>query len=312
MDDFKIGILEPLDFSQEAIEQLKTIGTVFKFDGKDIKTFVKDKNVIFVRLKYKIDDELVKECKHLKYICSPTTGLNHIQVSQNIKILSLRGEQEFLSSIRATPEHILGLSISLLRNYSSAFLHSDSFEWNRDLFRGYELYNNKVGIIGMGRIGRVLSKYYNALGSEVLYFDKDDTVSVSEANKCDDIGEIIDKANIVILSANYLPENRNMIDKAIIDRMKGKFFINAARGELVDEPYLIKKITEGWFKGVAIDVFADETNCEGRVKEYLERVENQNVIITPHIGGATFTSMHRTEEFIAHKLCKEMEKNIDY
>ena len=74
----KIGILEPSDFSEQAIKSINTIGRVECFDGKNLSTFVKDKTVLFVRLNIHINKALLASAKVLKYICSPTTGLNHI------------------------------------------------------------------------------------------------------------------------------------------------------------------------------------------------------------------------------------------
>ena len=125
MAAFKIGICEPDHFSEKAVTVLSSIGEVSRYGGdrdrETIKAFISDKDAIFVRLLYKIDDDLLSQADRLKYICSPTTGLNHISVSDDYRILSLKGEYGFLSTIRATPEHVFGLSLSLLRNYKEAF-----------------------------------------------------------------------------------------------------------------------------------------------------------------------------------------------
>lgn len=308
METFKIGICEPEDFSLKAIEQLQTIGIVDMFEDGDLSEFVSDKDAIFIRLKYAINDTVVRKANNLKYICSPTTGLNHIKVPYDkFRILSLKGECEFLDSIRATPEHVFALTLALLRNYSHAFLNKNNQEFNRNPFKGYELFGNAVGIIGFGRVGKILARYFKAFDANIFYYDinyKND----ENAIRCESVAELIEKSNIIILTANYTEENEKMISKNQFELMYGKYFINAARGELVDEQVLFRFIKENWFKGVAIDVISDETNESAFLHNLLELVNNQNLIVTPHIGGATYSSMERTEEFIAKKLVEEVKR----
>ncbi len=78
--------------------------------------------------------------KRLKVIVSPTTGLNHIVLEETerrgIRILSLRGESEFLSDVRATAEHTLAMIFMILRKLAGAVAHVKAGGWNRDLFKG--------------------------------------------------------------------------------------------------------------------------------------------------------------------------------
>ena len=316
MDIKKVGIIEKDNFSNDALECLKKYYDVSFYDGTDsLSFFVQDKYALFVRLAHKIDDQLIKDAVGLKYICSPTTGLNHIAISSpKIQTISLKGEYNFLSTIRATPEHIMGLTFSLLRNYKFAFRTNDNEVWNRDPYRGYEIFNNDIGIIGYGRIGKLLAGFFKAFGARV-YIYEDNIERCKEAQMdeslsiCANIEELIQKSVVIILCANYEPKNEKMLEKRHFSMMHDKYFINAARGELINENDLIQFIEEGKFRGVALDVFANETGAMNIYKRVVEISGNKNVIITPHIGGATFTSMHRTEEFIVNKLLR-IDKHI--
>lgn len=314
METFKIGILEPDNFSPKAISKIEEIGEVITYQGEgskeDIKAFITDKNALFVRLKYQIDQELIDGATGLKYICSPTTGLNHISISNpDIKIISLKGEYGFLETIRATPEHVFGLTLALLRNYASAFIKSKNQEWNRDVYRGYELYGAKIGIIGLGRIGRLLVRYFTAFDAKVGYYDIQTKYNAPEGIACYcSIEDLINNSEIVILEANYTPENEKMITADLLCMMKGKYFINAARGELVDEQALLDGIKANIFKGVAVDTFANESKEWNLESEFIKLTDGRNLILTPHIGGATFTSMMRTEDFVAEKMIKSLKR----
>lgn len=305
----QIGILEPLEFSQKAKNILIEYGSVTFFDNKNIEDFLYKKDILFIRLKYKIDRVFLDKAVNLKFICTPTTGLNHLDLeevsSRGVKIISLKGEYEFLSTIRATPEHTIGLLISLLRNYKNAFLNTKNTKWDRNLYKGFEIYEKIVGIIGMGRVGKILSKYFEAFGASVLYTD---IINIDAPNKLNTDIELIEQSDIIILTASYSKEYKKTIGKEAIGKMKNKFFINTSRGELVDEEYLLQKIGENHFRGVAIDVINNETNMLANAyKKMLPLCDQHNFILTPHIAGATYESMWRTEEFITEKLIKDLK-----
>jgi D-3-phosphoglycerate dehydrogenase len=309
----RIGILEPIDFSQKAIDKLKRIGEVRCFDGKDLGLFVHDKQVLFIRLGHYIDNNFLSRAEKLQYLCTPTTGFNHIDMDsvlkKNVAVISLKGENDFLAQIRATPEHAFGLVLALLRNYKYAFLKSDMAEWNRDAYKGEELFGNTVGIIGFGRIGHILAKYLCCFGAKVYYYDIDSSISETElAKRTNTLEELLALANIIILAASYSKDNRKLVGRYYIDLMGGKYFINISRGELVDEEYLIEKIEKNFFKGVALDVIANE-NMANNLPRIIKLAEDRHLILTPHIGGATCESMKKTEEFIADRLIEKLKKN---
>ena len=89
------------------------------------------------------------------------------------------------------------------------------------------------------------------------------------------------------------------------------YFINSARGELVDEAALLEALKKKWIAGAALDVLADEDPRGSHIRNHpLVRYArtHQNLIIVPHLGGATFESMARTEEFIAEKIARLVAK----
>ncbi|MCC6818890.1 MAG: hypothetical protein IT245_08365 [Bacteroidia bacterium] len=308
----KIGILEPSDFSDLAINQLNSFGYIALFNGKNIGGFVKDKEVLFVRLAFAIDAKLLSKAPNLKFICSPTTGLNHIDLdycnSKNISIVSLKGETKFLKTIRATPEHTLGLLLALYRNYHAAFLSSNNLTWDREPHKGYEIFNSKVGIIGFGRVGAIVAKYLNALGAHVGFYDIDSKKKSKEFKSFNSQNELIKWSDAVLLTASFDALNGAILDKKAIKLLEGKYFVNTARAELTDEDYLVKAANNGLFKGLAVDVITEEQGSKKHLSKLIEAGKTYNVIVTPHIAGATFSSMARTELFIVKKLFNLIEK----
>lgn len=308
----QIGILEKKDFSQKAIAILKKIDQVEFFDGANLEKFVQDKEIIFLRLKYFIGKKILDRAGKLKFICSPTTGLNHLDLveikKRNITVLSLGGENKFLFNIRATPEHTFGLLLSLLRNYKKAFLNRKNTAWDRDKFKGYEISGKNIGIIGFGRIGKILAKYFSVFGAKVFFYDINSKIKpYYGAAKINKLEALIKKCDVLLLCASFDKKNEKFFNKKYINLLKNKYFINTARGELVDEEYLIKKIKENHFRGVALDVISNETG-KNNLNKFIDLTENRNFILTSHISGATFESMCNTEEFLVKKLKKRLSQ----
>jgi D-3-phosphoglycerate dehydrogenase len=310
-----IGILEPLRFSSKAISVLREKGSVTFFDVNkgSLEQFTKNVHILFIRLNYFVGEDFLSNCEELKIICSPTTGLNHLDMDvitrRNIQIISLQNETLFLSNIRATSEHTFGLIIALLRGYKKSFLSNISVSWDREKHFGYEIFNNKVGVIGLGRIGKILAGYLSSFGAVVSYYDPKEILLTNgnSYTKKNCIESLIQDSNIILLCASYTPKHDPIINKKMIDAMKNKFFINTSRGELIDEEYLIDKIKENHFKGIALDVISNETG-KNSLSKMISLTEDRNFIITPHIGGATYDSINSTEIFIVEKLFKYLNK----
>lgn len=300
-----IGILEPDGFSGAARARLSALGTVDTYDGRDLARFLADKDVLFVRLNRHIDGDLLGLAPKLRFLCSPTTGHTHIDIGalaqREIKLLSLQGETEFLNSIRATPEHAIGLMLALLRNYRTAFLDKSNDHWDRDICRGEELFGQTVGLIGFGRVGCRVASYLKAFEAQVGYCDPNVAEAPQGVTRYDSIAALIAASRVVVLAASYRDGMAPIVDGAAVAALAGKYFVNIARGELVDEPALLDAVEQGRLAGCAVDVICGETG-ENRRPRWIDATRRRNLIVTPHIGGATYASMRATEEFIADKL----------
>lgn len=305
----QIGLLEPDRFDPAALAQLETMGEVSVYGGGDLQRFLTSLEVLFVRLGFQLDEGFLAHAPKLRYLCSPTTGHTHMDeaalVKAGVKIVSLRGEQEFLETIRATPEHTFGLMLALLRRYKDVFPHVQAGGWNRDLFRGEELYGQRVGIVGLGRVGFRIASYCTAFGAQVSYFDKPEVRALPEW-RVEELEDLITNSRMVVLCASYVNGDPPLLGRHEIDLLRAKYLVNTARGELVDEEALLDLIEAGELDGVATDVINDENGAH-RLERWNRAAEGRNVIITPHIGGATSTAMARTEGFIVQKLARMLD-----
>ncbi|MBV9082348.1 MAG: hypothetical protein JOZ62_06720, partial [Acidobacteriaceae bacterium] len=304
-----ILVAESTGFAPEACEILRRAGNVCLEDlnAESLSERLKEADVLWVRLRNRIDGSILSRARRLKAIATPTTGLNHIDIeaaqSRGIEILSLRGEVDFLRDIRATAELTVGLALALIRRVPQAFDHVQRGGWQRDLFQGSELYRKIIGIVGYGRLGKIVADYFSAFGARVIAADPYiDAREVSRSVELVTLEELIRRADLVSIHVNLSAHTTRLFDEAKFAVMKrGAYLINTSRGEIVDERALLAALESGHLAGAGIDVIADEHNISTSPLVAYSRTHT-NLLITPHIGGCTRESMEKTEVFLAHRV----------
>jgi D-3-phosphoglycerate dehydrogenase len=315
----KIVVVESQDFSKDALQLLSEIGTVILLDIEDVNSlqdYLKDADVLFVRLRFYISSKIIDSAPQLKYILTATTGLDHIDVdyfeSKGGEVISLKGEYDFLSSIPSTAEHTWGLILALMRNTTKAFDDVKKGFWRRDLFKGNNLKGKKIGLLGLGRVGLQVANYAEAFGMEIGFYDNKN-IEKAKCKSFNDPKSLFSWADIISIHIPLNFDNIHFVNKALLDHVKSNaVLINTSRGAVVDELYLCQRIEEKMIKGYASDVLENEINSKDNLEN--ERLvmlvkENYNVILTPHIAGATYESMEMTEEFVVEKLYETMNGN---
>jgi D-3-phosphoglycerate dehydrogenase len=307
---YRILNAEPDHYSSEAENILKLVGEVH---GKSLTRgqlleCLADFDVLIVRLGFQVDQEMIDHGLRLKAIVSATTGLDHIDVAyaqgKGIRVLSLRGEYDFLRNIPATAEHTWGLLLSLIRFIPSAFQSVLDGEWERDLFRGRDLAGKRLGILGLGRIGEKIARYGLAFSMNVYAYDPYRQGWVDGVQVMQSQSALLEVSQIFTIHVPLSDQTRLLIGKDELEHLPHEaVLINTARGEILAEAALLESLESGRLAGAAIDVIWNERSIEGGQSKLLDYArQHRNLIITPHIGGATFESMAMTEVFMAHKL----------
>jgi D-3-phosphoglycerate dehydrogenase len=303
--------IEPEGYCDEARDILTQLGEVVETPLQRIELLKKlpGYDVLIVRLTHQIDREVIDAGSCLKIIVTATTGLDHIDMdyarSKGITVLSLYGETEFLSTVNATAEYTWALLLALIRRIPQAFFSVKSGNWNRDSFRGSELYGKHLGIVGLGRIGRKVAGYGLAFDMKVSAFDPYVEKWVDGVVKMANLSELLRCSEVLLLHVPLSSETTGIIGTEEIHLLpRGAVLINTSRGELIDEKALIRELERKHLAGAAVDVITHERNSEQRQNNPLFAYagDNNNLIITPHIAGATYESMAKTEVFMARKL----------
>lgn len=305
-----IVLSESTGFSRLVAGRLRELGDLRLRDLQrdDLLAEVADADVLWIRLRHRIDAEVIAAAPRLRVIVSPTTGVDHIDceaaAARSIAVLTLRDHTAALRDVRATAEHTIGLMLSLLRHLPAAFAHVREGGWDRDQFWGGELYESTVGIVGYGRLGRLVARYLKAFGAEVLISDRPGgaPLEVEEGLQVCPLDELLSRSRIVSLHASLDESSRGMIGHRELALMQPHaLLVNTARGALVQEDALLGALREERLAGAALDVVADEHGKGSRELLGYAR-DHANVLVTPHIGGATRESREKTESLMADQL----------
>jgi len=307
----KILVSESDGFAVTAAERLRRAGEVVlaDLDHAGLLAAVAEADVLWVRLRHRIDAEVMAAGPRLQAIVTATTGLNHIDLEEadrrGVRVVSLRGETAFLRDVRATPEHTLALMLSLLRQVPAALAHVQAGGWDRDRFKGRELHGKTIGLVGYGRLGRIVGRYLAAFDTHLVAADPYvEAAGLAAGVPLLPLAQLLRAADLVTLHVNLSEATRGFFGRHAFARMKpGAWFINTSRGELVDEPALLEALRSGRLAGAALDVLCDES-VQGMGHHPLVAYArtHHNLIMTPHIGGCTLESMEKTELFLAERL----------
>ena len=307
MSKLKLYIAERNDFSNEVFQELETRFEILDFkENISIKEILKQVDIFWFRLAHKLDSTVLDKSTKCKYLLTPVTGIDHIDEKLcnelGIQIICLRGEVDFLKNVRATAEHTIALTLALLRKIHPAVSDVQSGNWNRDNFRGYELYEKKVGILGYGRLGKIVARYFHAFDCEISYFDIEEKIGDTFCVRLNTIESLFENNDIISLHIPLNEKTIGIINKDLLQKMKvNSILVNTSRGAIINEIDLLEVLKFKSIKGAALDVLDGEPNIQNsELVKYSK--SNSNLIITPHIGGNTYESFAKTEKFLADKL----------
>lgn len=313
--------VEPLGYSDHARSILRSLGELIEepLDRKGLLSNLPGYDVLIVRLAHQIDRQIIDAGLRLKAIVTATTGLDHIDVayarSRGIAVLSLQGETEFLYRVSATAEHTWALLLSLLRRIPAAFSSVRNGQWDRDSYRGHELDGRRLGLVGMGRVGRKVARYGLAFSMGVAAFDPYATDWLEGVERCTSLTELLKRTDVLSLHVPLNNETTSLIEeKKLACLPAGAVLVNTSRGEVVDEHALLQALKNGRLAGAALDFLPGERDPERRKSSPLLAYAraHDNLLITPHIAGATLESMEKTEIFMAQKLASFIQTVQDH
>ena len=303
----KLLITEIMD-EQEVQKLQSTFTTIYDpnlFNNeKKIIELIPDMDALIVRNNTLVNETILAASKQLKVIGRLGVGLNNINVElckkKNITIIPATG-----ANTVSVAEYVISCMLLLSRKVFNATKSVVAGDWPRTKFmHGLELYNQTLGIIGLGSIGKAVATRAKSFDMNIISYDPliKETNSEFSYIQMKSLEEIFTQSDIITLHIPLNADTKNLINKDKIQLMKkGSILINTSRGEVVDENALIASLKSHHLGGAALDVF----NQEPLTKENANKFKDiSNLICTPHISGLSEQANKRVSSMIANSVIK--------
>ena len=269
--DFDVDVL--LDLSPD--ELLERIG---EYDG------------LIIRSATKVTDEVIERAENLKAIGRAGIGVDNIDIEAATKrgIIVANAPE---SNTVAAAEHTLGLMLAAARRIPAADSSLREGEWKRSAYKGVEVSEKTLGLIGLGHVGAIVARGALGMGMRVLAYDpyvSEDRMRSMNVERAGTTDEVFENADFVSLHVPRTPQTLGLVNEESLAKMKPTaYLINVARGGIVDETALYNALKGGVIAGAALDVFVEEPTTDSPLFTL------PNVVVTPHLGASTAEAQDR-------------------
>lgn len=293
--------------ADSGIESLKkdfdvTIG--IDWNDKELKQKIKDFDAIIIRSATNITAEIIDLAKNLKIIGRAGIGVDNVDVDAATKkgIIVANAPE---SNIISAGEHAIALMLSAARLIPQANSSLKSGKWERSKFEGIELYDKNLLILGLGKIGELVTHRCASFGMNIFAYDP--YVSKEKAQR---IGaELVEKLDDGLKKADFisvhLPKSKETLGligkKELAKIKKGAVIVNAARGGIIDEDALAESLKEGSIAAAGIDVFHKEPIDKSPLFDL------ENCVVTPHLGASTHEAQDKAGITIADQVIAALQ-----
>ncbi len=263
--------------------------------------------------------KLIDKAVNLKYIFTPSTGTNHLNVTaikkNNIKFSCLSDDADFIKEISSTAELAWLLILAANRKIlplTNRVLSDRS--WKNNDIRGSQLKNKTIGIIGFGRLGKMIYKYARSFDMNIIIYDNDKSSLIGFEKHETDFNNLIKQSDIITLHPKLNETSFEMINKSALDKMKdGVVIVNTSRGDVINSHDLLNSLKSGKVGFAALDVLKNEFDSgkipnDPLIEFALEKDNSNKILITPHAGGATLDAHDIVFKHVAKALRKQADE----
>ena len=293
------------DNAQELLQKAGFTVSVFDKDRAikkdELIKFSKNADAIVSLLSDKITKEVIDSLPRCKIIANFAVGYNNIDVEYaHSKGIVVTNTPDILTD--ATADIAMSLTLACARHICAAqnyMLEQKFVGWKPKLFLGIELRNKIFGVVGAGRIGQETAKRAKAFGMRIVYYNrskKNEFENGTSAKKVT-LKKLLKIADVVSLHLPLAGNTFHLLNRESLDLLKNTaILINTARGEIVDEKYLISLLKKKKIFAAGFDVY------EGEPKVNKALLKLENVVILPHIGSATFEARNSMAKLAAENI----------
>jgi D-3-phosphoglycerate dehydrogenase len=268
--------------------------------GQDLLDAIADAHALIVRSGTTVTDEVLGAGRQLIAVGRAGVGVDNIDVEAATRrgVIVMNTPQ---GNTVSTAELTMAMMLALSRNIPAAQASLVAGEWDRTAFKGAELNQKTLGIVGLGRIGRAVARRAAAFGMNILGYDPLVVAGPAAGLELDmvELDTLIESSDFITVHTPLNDDTRGMIGAAEIARMKpGVRLINCARGGIIDEAELADAIKAGKVAGAAVDVYTREPPTDNPL------IGLPSVVCTPHLGALTAEAQQNVAEQVAQQICE--------
>ncbi len=263
---------------------------------------VADCHAMIVRSPTKVTAEVMAAAKALRFIGRAGVGVDNIDVDEatrrGIVVMNSPGGNTI-----STAEHTIAVMLAVARHVPQAHASLRAGAWDRKRYRGAELFEKTLGVVGLGRVGREVARRMRAFGMTVIGSDPYvDAGAAGEAGAQKvSFEEVLERSDWITVHVPLGADTRGLIGDDEIARMKkGVVLINCARGGVVDEAALDAALESGHVAAAGLDVFADEPPGDHPL------LRHEQCVFTPHLGAATGEAQLRVAVEVAKAVAEAL------
>ncbi|OLE76362.1 MAG: hypothetical protein AUG02_04865 [Chloroflexi bacterium 13_1_20CM_2_70_9] len=269
----------------------------------EVRDAIREADVVYTLPANPVSGDAIRGARKLRMIATMGTGYDNIDVGaakeRGIPVTFAPGILD-----ETTADGVFALLLATARRLGEAerFVRAGKFRgWTPTMFLGRDVHHATLGVVGMGRIGRALSRRAKGFAMRILYTDarRNEDAERELGATFVSLDQLLRESDVVTLHVPLLPETRHLIDAAALRKMKRTaILINSSRGPVVDEKALAEALREGVIAGAGLDVYEREPSVEPSL------LALENVVLLPHIASAseatrTRMAVRATENILA-------------
>lgn len=281
----------PWEILQSVVPVGFTIETLSELSYESLLEESSDADYFLVSGRLPIDARVLSAARNLKMIQRTGVGTDML----DLDAIANKGIPVYVNSgvnSQSVAEHTVTLILACLKRLTivNAQVHSGIWKKQINGVQGHELFGKKVGLVGMGNIGRKVASMLNAFGAKVLYSDvfrqSDEIEKQLSLTYFPTFESMLPEIDVLSFHCPLTDSNVNMLNRETLAMLSpGAVIVNTARGKLIDPVSLYDSVVSGHVASVGLDVHYEEPLGGDSLLASLE-----NVILTPHIGGITYES----------------------
>lgn len=263
---------------------------------------------LLTMLSDKIDEEIINNSPNLKVVANLAVGFDNINVEAATKKgIIVCNTPDVLSDTTADLTFALLMATARRIVEASQYIKEGKWKnWGPMLLAGADVHHKTIGIIGMGRIGQAVAKRATGFEMEILYHNRSRKVEAEKelgATYCS-FDELIEKSDFIVCLAPLTKETRGMFNEAAFTKMKkSAIFVNASRGDVVDEKALYSALQNGEIAAAGLDVF-----CNEPIGADHPLLSLNNVVAIPHIGSASVETRIIMAELASRNIANALQE----